>query len=274
MTQTRCENNLAQVESNINNFLKKGPWAHWPTVKKEIVHLESSTVLQKFKKMYSILIPLVERKDGVYTLMTTRTFTVSQHKGEVCFPGGKMEQSDASFVHTALREAEEEIGLPPTSVRVIGTFYNCSANYECVIIVVGIITDPDFIPILSTNEVADYFYCPLDFFLSTSHFNEIIMTHLLLTDEKNPVDVPEFHYSCPHRKISYKIWGLTGISAAFIASIGYDILPDFKLYSLSCDMILNSSVLRTYIMLLDKGNNQIVFYLNIPHKLVIMRSHL
>ena len=224
--------------------------------------------------MYSILIPLVERKDGVYTLMTTRTFTVSQHKGEVCFPGGKMERSDASFVHTALREAEEEIGLPPTSVRVIGTLFNCSENYKCVIIVVGIITDPDFIPILSTNEVADYFYCPLDFYLSTSHFREYTMAHLLPTSQQNYIDVPEFHYSCPYRNTTYKIWGLTGYSAAFIASIGYNRLPDFKLYPLSCDMILHSSILRTYLMLLDEENNRIVFYLNIPHRLLIMESHL
>src|SRR5215212_7697001 len=69
----------------------------------------------------SVLIPLVVSTDHVGVLLTQRTAHLSDHAGQISFPGGRVEKRDADAIATALREAHEEIGLPPTHVDVIGT---------------------------------------------------------------------------------------------------------------------------------------------------------
>src|SRR5262245_26062270 len=59
----------------------------------------------------AVLVPLVNREDGVRILFTQRTLHLDDHAGQICFPGGRAEPSDASREETALRETEEEIGL-------------------------------------------------------------------------------------------------------------------------------------------------------------------
>ncbi|HRF48521.1 MAG TPA: CoA pyrophosphatase [Anaerolineales bacterium] len=68
----------------------------------------------------AVLIPLYEEHDEWHLLLTQRTDTVSTHKGQVAFPGGRADPEDADAVATALREAHEEIGLPPNRVEVLG----------------------------------------------------------------------------------------------------------------------------------------------------------
>ena len=68
----------------------------------------------------AVLMPLY-RKDGMYyMLFTKRTDKVNTHKGHVCFPGGGFEERDGSLAFTALRETEEEIGMKPDDVEIIG----------------------------------------------------------------------------------------------------------------------------------------------------------
>ncbi len=67
-----------------------------------------------------VLIPLVMRADGLEMLFTRRTDTVLTHKGQISFPGGQREDSDAETIETALRESYEEIGLEPSRVTVLG----------------------------------------------------------------------------------------------------------------------------------------------------------
>ena len=68
----------------------------------------------------AVLIPLVERSDGLTVLLTQRTANLSSHSGQIAFPGGKSDPQDAHAQATALREAQEEINLDPGLVRVIG----------------------------------------------------------------------------------------------------------------------------------------------------------
>ncbi|DBA78794.1 TPA: hypothetical protein ACH3X1_008690 [Trebouxia sp. C0004] len=71
-------------------------------------------------KAAAVLVPLFEDTDGVVrVLLTQRSANLSSHKGEVCLPGGKRDPDDADDVQCALREAEEELGLQPSSVQVI-----------------------------------------------------------------------------------------------------------------------------------------------------------
>lgn len=68
----------------------------------------------------AVLVPLYREADALHTLLIVRPATMSRHGGEVAFPGGLREGSDASPVQTALRETEEELGLDPASVHVVG----------------------------------------------------------------------------------------------------------------------------------------------------------
>ncbi len=68
----------------------------------------------------AVLIPLIERDGQVHLLMEKRPESLTQHKGQVSFPGGARESGDADAVATALREAHEEVGLDPADVEVFG----------------------------------------------------------------------------------------------------------------------------------------------------------
>ena len=68
----------------------------------------------------AVLVPVVDRPDGATILLTRRSDDLPVHAGQVSFPGGRAEASDRDPVHTALRESEEEIGLDPGAVTVLG----------------------------------------------------------------------------------------------------------------------------------------------------------
>ncbi len=68
----------------------------------------------------AVLVPLSWEGEDPFLLVTKRSMSVEHHKGEISFPGGRTEESDESLIFTALREAEEEIGLNPEDVEVLG----------------------------------------------------------------------------------------------------------------------------------------------------------
>ena len=80
----------------------------------------------------AVLIGLVNRPEGLTVLLTKRTDHLRDHAGQICFPGGRIEASDSSVEAAALREAEEEIGLPPPKVDVIGKLapYDTSTGFH------------------------------------------------------------------------------------------------------------------------------------------------
>jgi len=68
----------------------------------------------------AVLIPLYVREKALWTLFTKRTDMVEHHKGQISFPGGGVSDRDANLWETAIRETEEEIGVPRSSVRILG----------------------------------------------------------------------------------------------------------------------------------------------------------
>ncbi|KAM9814339.1 peroxisomal coenzyme A diphosphatase NUDT7 isoform X2 [Syngnathus typhle] len=101
----------------------------------------------------SVLVPLFMRSGKLHTLMTQRSEQLRVSAGEVCFPGGKRDSSDKDAVHTALREAHEEIGLPPGDVHVICTLQPfITKNSLLVTPVVGFIPE-SFLACPNTAEV-------------------------------------------------------------------------------------------------------------------------
>ena len=80
----------------------------------------------------AVLVPLVERDDGLTVLLTQRTAHLRDHAGQIAFPGGRAEPDDADAIETALRETEEEVGLDRRHVEVLGALpvYRTVTNYD------------------------------------------------------------------------------------------------------------------------------------------------
>jgi 8-oxo-dGTP pyrophosphatase MutT (NUDIX family) len=111
----------------------------------------------------AVLVPLIDRTEGMSVLLTQRTPHLSAHAGQISFPGGRIEESDADAVEAALRETEEEVGLPRDHVRVIGRLdtYVTGTGFE-ITPVVGIVKAP-FPLAIDPFEVAEAFEVPLSF---------------------------------------------------------------------------------------------------------------
>jgi len=116
-----------------------------------------------------VLVPLVTHHSGVTVLLTQRTDHLDKHAGQISFPGGRVEAGDRDFVATALRETEEEIGLSPASVEVLGSFEECRTGTGFRIVpVVGLVA-PGFTLRLDTFEVSEAFEVPLRVFLDPAN---------------------------------------------------------------------------------------------------------
>jgi 8-oxo-dGTP pyrophosphatase MutT (NUDIX family) len=113
----------------------------------------------------AVLVPVVARRPEVTVLLTQRTAHLKAHSGQIAFPGGKIEGSDATPVEAALREAEEEIGMPPALVTPISLLdlHNTGTGFR--IVPVLSLVDPSFTPFPDPNEVADVFEVPLSFLM-------------------------------------------------------------------------------------------------------------
>jgi 8-oxo-dGTP pyrophosphatase MutT (NUDIX family) len=119
----------------------------------------------------AVLIAVTDRADpGV--ILTRRTETLRQHAGQIAFPGGRIDAGDESVVAAALREAEEEIGLPRSRVTVIGAADRyLTVTGFAVTPVIGVIP-PDLTLVPSEAEVASVFEVPLAFLLDTANHLE------------------------------------------------------------------------------------------------------
>jgi 8-oxo-dGTP pyrophosphatase MutT (NUDIX family) len=112
-------------------------------------------------KCAAVLIPLVWYDDEWHLLFTRRTDIVESHKGQVSFPGGACDEGETTPEQTALREAEEEIGILPREVRVLGRLSNLiTITYFRVTPVVGVVKWPAVFRV-GAQEVARIFTMPL-----------------------------------------------------------------------------------------------------------------
>ncbi len=117
----------------------------------------------------AVLLPLVQRPDGLTVLLTRRTEHLRDHAGQISFPGGRSEPDDASPAATALREAQEEVGLAPAHVEVIGTLPTYTTVTHFVVTPVVALVEPRFELALDPFEVAEAFEVPLAFLMNPAH---------------------------------------------------------------------------------------------------------
>jgi 8-oxo-dGTP pyrophosphatase MutT (NUDIX family) len=121
----------------------------------------------------AVLVPIVDRPGGLTVIFTQRTSHLKAHSGQVSFPGGRAEPHDPTPEHTALREAEEEIGLAMGRVEVLARLpeYHTRTGFR-VTPVVGLITPPfDITP--DPREVEEVFEVPLGHLLDpANHLRE------------------------------------------------------------------------------------------------------
>jgi 8-oxo-dGTP pyrophosphatase MutT (NUDIX family) len=146
----------------------------------------------------SVLVPIVQRPQELSVLFTRRTAHLRDHSGQISFPGGRAEPHDASPEATALREAEEEIGLEPQRVEVLGKLadYHTRTDFR-VTPVVGLVA-PGFELRLDAREVEEVFEVPLSFILDPAHHER----------HWREFQGRRVHYfAIPYR--DYYIWGAT-----------------------------------------------------------------
>ena len=124
----------------------------------------------------AVLIPLVVR-DELTVLLTYRSTHLSSHAGQVAFPGGKVDAGDASPAGTALREAQEEVGLAPDFVEVLGTMPPFMTGTGYVITAVPALVQPGFTLEPNPHEVTEVFETPLRFLMDPAQHRRHRIEH-------------------------------------------------------------------------------------------------
>ncbi|XP_065827664.1 uncharacterized protein [Oscarella lobularis] len=175
-------------------------------------------------KNAAVLVPLFDSNGSIRVLLTKRSQFVSSHKGEICFPGGRVEASDRDDVDTALRETEEEIGLAREHVEIVTHLPSIlSRNLVCVRPIVGIIPRDARLSV-DPREVESAFSMPLAEFLNA----RIARSRTILWRGQR-VLMPFFDYRDSETNQVHTVYGLTGWICLAVAVCVYRKMPEFDL---------------------------------------------
>ncbi|WP_309083329.1 CoA pyrophosphatase [Chelativorans sp.] len=146
----------------------------------------------------AVLVPVVDHGQEATVILTERAAHLRSHSGQVAFPGGRIDPTDASPEHAALREAEEEIGLDPSFVDVVGRMpdYVTGSGYR-IRPILGIVR-PGFILTINPEEVETVFEVPLSFLMDPANHRR---------DSRIWKERERFFYTIPYG--DRFIWGVT-----------------------------------------------------------------
>ena len=150
----------------------------------------------------AVLIPIVQTAQGLKVLLTRRADHLQKHPGQISFPGGSIEAVDNSLVETALRETEEEIGVSPENIEVlgaIGSVYTITGYHVTPIL--GLLREPlTLTP--DPSEVAEVLTVPLSFLMNPAVFEQHEHEH------ENQIRT---YYSTYYKTCNktHRIWGIT-----------------------------------------------------------------
>lgn len=154
--------------------------------------------LMKALRPAAVLAAVFRRDDRYSVMLTRRAETLSSHRGQISFPGGRRDDTDVSAVANALREAQEEVGLDPARVEVLGYLddYPTISRY-LVTPVVGLI-EGEFEPVADPSEVAEVFELPLEIALDPSAYERKKLS-------RDGLVVPYYELNWN----GYRVWGAT-----------------------------------------------------------------
>ncbi len=129
---------------------------------------EEPTWTDRVPARAAVLLPLVLR-ESVQVLLTQRSAQLSSHAGQIALPGGRVDADDRDAVAAALREAQEEVGLPPDRVEVLGTLprYRTGSAFDITPVVA--LVQPDWVVRPNAREVDAVFEVPLSFLMNPAH---------------------------------------------------------------------------------------------------------
>lgn len=148
----------------------------------------------------AVLLPLYEDRGESYVLFTRRTDTVEHHKGQISLPGGSEDASDAGPLETALRETEEELGIAPAQVEILGVLDDVYTVISGFVITpfVGVIPHPTPLRV-NPHEIVEVLPVPLSTFRDPSS---------LRVEEREREGERVQVYFYYHGR--HEIWGATG----------------------------------------------------------------
>ena len=162
--------------------------------------LNKDVVLPEGRKLRSagVLAPIVPHEGGLAVMLTKRSSALKHHPGQIAFPGGKQDEGDADVIATALREAHEEIGLPPENVEVLGGLpAHETVTGFTVTPTIGFVRDA-FPIIPERGEVDEVFAVPLGHVLDPSNY---------LIESRRWRGTRRHYFVVPYGP--YYIWGAT-----------------------------------------------------------------
>lgn len=145
----------------------------------------------------AVLVGLIERGEDFGVLLTLRPDTMASHAGQVAFPGGRIEPGETAL-QAALRESNEEVGIDPATVHLLGQgdTYLTGSGFA-IAPFVGLLPE-GFVPVPHAREVADVFETPLSFLMDAANHQR---------HEKEYSGVLRAYYAMPHN--GRYIWGAT-----------------------------------------------------------------
>ena len=197
---------MEQFSQNLSDVLKQ-PLPGQHAQKKMMPRLGTSfdrfSIEAKAGAREGAVLLLLYKKDGhIYFPLTQRHEYNGAHSGQISFPGGKVEMGDKSAIHTALRETEEELGIPQTSIQVLGTLtdmFIIASNFN-VRPVVGFTEGPPEFS-LDPREVAEVIEISLEQLLD----NTLVKEKEIRINNKFPIHAPYFDFD------GYHVWGATAM---------------------------------------------------------------
>lgn len=152
---------------------------------------------------HAAVILLLSRGDTPALLFTKRALHLRNHPGEVCFPGGMREPGDSDLLATALREMEEEIGLPANEVQVLGRLPEAYTRAGTRVTPFVASFDASYPLVASLSELDSIFMVPLSVFEQGIMVREDVFER-----EGRSYKIPVYHYQ------EYEIWGFTAAVTA------------------------------------------------------------
>lgn len=153
----------------------------------------------------AVLVPVIDDPDGAKVLLTQRTQTLRKHSGQIAFPGGSIDREDGSAEIAALREAEEEIGLPRHLVETVGRLPDYFAATGFRITPVLSVVRRGFEVRPNPHEVAAVFEVPLSFLMNPENHQR----------DKGMWQGRERHYY----RMPYQDWMIWGITAGILRTL-------------------------------------------------------